>query len=117
MNIGLANELALLAGNLHVNVWEVIEAAATKPFGFMPFFPGPGLGGHCIPVDPFYLSWKVRQNGQEAQFIELAGEINRRMPEFVVENITAALNDHCKSVKNSRVLVLGVTYWRSEALM
>jgi UDP-N-acetyl-D-glucosamine dehydrogenase len=113
VNIGLANELALLADNLEVDIWEVIDAASTKPFGFMPFYPGPGLGGHCIPVDPFYLSWKVREHGQEAQFVELAGEINRRMPLFVVDKITLALNDLRQSVRGSRVLVLGVSYKRN----
>jgi UDP-N-acetyl-D-glucosamine dehydrogenase len=115
VNIGMANELALLADDLDVDVWEVIDAAATKPFGFMPFYPGPGLGGHCIPVDPFYLSWKVREHGREAQFIELAGEINRQMPAFVVEKITEALNDQCHSVKGARVLILGVTYKKDVA--
>ena len=95
-----------------INIWEVIDAAATKPFGFMPFYPGPGLGGHCIPIDPFYLSWKTRQAGIEARFIELAGYINGQMPHFVVEKIQGALNDCGKPVKNSRVHILGVAYKR-----
>jgi UDP-N-acetyl-D-glucosamine dehydrogenase len=96
-----------------INVWEVIDAAATKPFGFMPFYPGPGLGGHCIPIDPFYLSWKTKQTGIEARFIELAGYINGHMPEFVVEKIQNALNDHAKPLKGSHVHVLGVAYKRN----
>ncbi len=110
INIGLANEMALLCNSMKIDVWEVIDAAATKPFGFMPFYPGPGLGGHCIPVDPFYLSWKAKMNGTEARFIELAGQINGAMPQFVVNKIQAALNDREKSVKNSRIHVLGVAY-------
>jgi UDP-N-acetyl-D-glucosamine dehydrogenase len=112
INIGLVNELAVMSDRMGINIWEVIEAAATKPFGFMPFYPGPGLGGHCIPIDPFYLSWKTRQAGIEARFIELAGYINGRMPEFVVEKIQNALNDRGKAVKGSRVHVLGVAYKR-----
>jgi UDP-N-acetyl-D-glucosamine dehydrogenase len=95
-----------------INVWEVIDAAATKPFGFMPFYPGPGLGGHCIPIDPFYLSWKTKQAGIEARFIELAGYVNGNMPHFVVDKIQNALNNHSKPVKGSRVHVLGVAYKR-----
>jgi UDP-N-acetyl-D-glucosamine dehydrogenase len=95
-----------------INVWEVIDAAATKPFGFMPFYPGPGLGGHCIPIDPFYLSWKTKQSGTEARFIELAGQINGRMPHFVVEKIQNALNEVRKPVKGSKILVYGVSYKR-----
>jgi len=110
INIGLANEMAVLCDRMGINVWEVIEAAATKPFGFMAFYPGPGLGGHCIPVDPFYLSWKSKQAGAEARFIELAGQINGQMPHFVVEKIQAALNDHGKPVKGSRVHLAGVAY-------
>ena len=110
VNIGLANELALMCNRLGINVWEVIDAAATKPFGFMPFYPGPGLGGHCIPVDPFYLSWKAKQNGFEARFIELAGRVNRAMPLYVVSRITDALNERNKSVNGSKILVLGVAY-------
>lgn len=110
INIGLANEMALMCDRMNIDVWEVIEAAATKPFGFMPFYPGPGLGGHCIPIDPFYLSWKAKLAGAEARFIELAGQINGLMPQFVVNKIQAALNDRCKSVKNSRIHLLGVAY-------
>ena len=112
INIGLANEIALMCGRMGIDVWEVIDAAATKPFGFMPFYPGPGLGGHCIPIDPFYLSWKSRQAGIEARFIELAGCINGQMPHFVVDKIQNALNEHSKPVKGSRVHVLGVAYKR-----
>ncbi|HWC00656.1 MAG TPA: nucleotide sugar dehydrogenase [Bryobacteraceae bacterium] len=112
INIGLVNEIALMCDRMGINVWEVIEAAATKPFGFMPFYPGPGLGGHCIPIDPFYLSWKTKQAGIEARFIELAGYINGQMPEFVVAKIQNALNDHAKPLKNSHVHVLGVAYKR-----
>lgn len=110
INIGLANEMALLCNCMKIDVWEVIEAAATKPFGFMPFYPGPGLGGHCIPVDPFYLSWKAKMNGVEARFIELAGQINGSMPHFVANKVQAALNDRMKSVKNSQVHLLGMAY-------
>jgi UDP-N-acetyl-D-glucosamine dehydrogenase len=110
INIGLVNELALMCSRMNIDVWEVIDAAATKPFGFMPFYPGPGLGGHCIPIDPFYLSWKCKEAGIEARFIELAGYINGRMPEFVVEKIQNALNDAAKPVRGSHVHVLGVAY-------
>ena len=110
INIGLVNEMALMCDRMGINVWEVIEAAATKPFGFMPFFPGPGLGGHCIPIDPFYLSWKTRQAGIEARFIELAGYINGQMPHFVVDKIQNALNDAGKPVKGSLIHILGVAY-------
>ncbi|HWP84195.1 MAG TPA: nucleotide sugar dehydrogenase [Terriglobia bacterium] len=110
INIGLANEMALLCHRMNIDVWEVIAAAATKPFGFMPFYPGPGLGGHCIPVDPFYLSWKAKMNGTEARFIELAGLVNGSMPRFVAERVQAALNDRSRSVRNSRIHVLGVAY-------
>lgn len=112
INIGLANEMALMCGRMGINVWEVIDAAATKPFGFMPFYPGPGLGGHCIPIDPFYLSWKTRQAGIEARFIELAGYINGQMPQFVVDKVQNALNDAGKPVKGSRIHVMGVAYKR-----
>jgi UDP-N-acetyl-D-glucosamine dehydrogenase len=112
INIGLANELALMCDRMGINVWEVIDGAATKPFGFMPFYPGPGLGGHCIPIDPFYLSWKTKQAGIEARFIELAGYINGQMPHFVVDKIQNALNDHSKPLRGSRVHVLGVAYKR-----
>ena len=112
INIGLVNEIALMCDRMDINVWEVIDAAATKPFGFMPFYPGPGLGGHCIPIDPFYLSWKTKQAGIEARFIDLAGYINGQMPHFVVDKIQNALNDHSKPLKGSRVHVLGVAYKR-----
>jgi len=112
INIGLVNELALMCDRMGINVWEVIDAAATKPFGFMPFYPGPGLGGHCIPIDPFYLSWKTKQAGIEARFIELAGQINGQMPHFVVDKVQNALNDCRKPVKGSHVHVLGVAYKR-----
>jgi len=110
INIGLVNELALMCDRMGINVWEVIDAAATKPFGFMPFYPGPGLGGHCIPIDPFYLSWKTKQAGVEARFIELAGYINGQMPLFVVEKIQNALNDRAKPLKGSHIHLLGMAY-------
>jgi UDP-N-acetyl-D-glucosamine dehydrogenase len=110
INIGLVNELALMCDRMRINVWEVIDAAATKPFGFMPFYPGPGLGGHCIPIDPFYLSWKTKQAGIEARFIELAGYINGQMPHFVLEKIQGALNDHTKPLRGSHVHIMGVAY-------
>jgi UDP-N-acetyl-D-glucosamine dehydrogenase len=112
INIGLVNELALMCDRMDINVWEIIDAAATKPFGFMPFYPGPGLGGHCIPIDPFYLSWKSRQAGFEARFIELAGYINTQMPEFVVDKVQNALNDQSKPLRGSHVHILGVAYKR-----
>jgi UDP-N-acetyl-D-glucosamine dehydrogenase len=110
INIGLANEIAMMCDRMGINVWEVIEAAATKPFGFMPFYPGPGLGGHCIPIDPFYLSWKTKQAGIEARFIELAGYINGQMPHFVVDKVQHALNDASKPVRGSHIHILGVAY-------
>jgi len=110
INIGLANEMAMLCDRMNIDTWEVIEAAGTKPFGFMPFYPGPGLGGHCIPVDPFYLSWKARMVGIEARFIELAGQINGAMPQFVFNKIQMALNDRRQSVKDARIHILGVSY-------
>jgi UDP-N-acetyl-D-glucosamine dehydrogenase len=110
VNIGMVNELALMCRSMDINVWEVIDAAKTKPFGFMPFYPGPGLGGHCIPIDPFYLSWKARQNGFESRFIELAGHINAGMPRFVVERIGEALNSVSKPVRGSRVHLFGMAY-------
>jgi UDP-N-acetyl-D-glucosamine dehydrogenase len=113
VNIGLVNEIAMMCDRLGVDVWEVVEAAATKPFGFMPFYPGPGLGGHCIPIDPFYLSWKAKQNGFDARFIELAGQVNGAMPHFVVDKIGEALNRHRKSINGSTVLVLGLAYKRN----
>ncbi|MBZ2179632.1 MAG: nucleotide sugar dehydrogenase [Acidobacteria bacterium] len=113
INIGMVNEMALLCEGMGIDVWEVIDAAATKPFGFMPFYPGPGLGGHCIPIDPYYLSWKTRQTGMEARFIELAGAINGQMPHFVAEKIQNALNDRSKPLRGARVLVMGVAYKRN----
>ena len=110
VNIALVNELKQLSLRMDLDIWEVIDSAATKPFGFMPFYPGPGLGGHCIPVDPFYLSWKAREYDFATRFIELAGEINTAMPYHVVDALVAALNDHEKSVKGSKILVLGVAY-------
>ena len=110
VNIGLANELALTCGRLGVDVWEVIDAAKSKPFGFMPFYPGPGLGGHCIPIDPFYLSWKAKQKGFESRFIELAGHINAGMPRYVVERIADALNSQSRAINGSRVHLFGVAY-------
>ena len=112
INIGLVNEIAMMCDRIGINVWEVIDAAATKPFGFMPFYPGPGLGGHCIPIDPFYLSWKTKQAGIEARFIELAGYINGQMPHFVVDKVQNALNDAGKPVKGSKIHVMGVAYKR-----
>jgi UDP-N-acetyl-D-glucosamine dehydrogenase len=112
VNIGLVNELALMCDRLGLSVWEVVDAAATKPFGFMPFYPGPGLGGHCIPIDPFYLSWKVKEVGFEARFIELAGHVNGAMPHHVVDKVADALNSQRKSIRGSRVLVLGIAYKR-----
>jgi len=110
VNIGLVNEIALMCNKMGIDVWEVIEAAATKPFGFMAFYPGPGLGGHCIPIDPFYLSWKAKLSGFEARFIELAGQINGSMPEYVVQKITDGLNRLKKPVNGSRILILGISY-------
>lgn len=110
VNIGLVNEMALMCDKLGIDVWEVINAAATKPFGFMPFYPGPGLGGHCIPVDPHYLSWKLKTLNYNARFIELASEINTAMPLYVVEKVATALNDQSRSVRGSRIVVLGVAY-------
>ena len=110
INIGLVNELAIMCDRLGVDVWEVIDAAATKPFGYMKFQPGPGLGGHCIPIDPLYLSWKMRAFNYNARFIELASEINTNMPRFAVSKVQDALNNHAKPVKGSRILVLGVAY-------
>ena len=112
INIGLVNEMAQMCHRMDIDVWEVIDAAATKPFGFMPFYPGPGLGGHCIPIDPFYLSWKSKEAGMEARFIELAGYVNGRMPEFVVEKIQTALNDASKAIRGSHIHVLGAAYKR-----
>jgi UDP-N-acetyl-D-glucosamine dehydrogenase len=110
VNIALVNELKIVYGAMGIDIWEVIEAAKTKPFGFMPFYPGPGLGGHCIPIDPFYLTWKARESGKHTRFIELAGEINTAMPEYVVRRVADALNTRNKAVKGSRVLILGLAY-------
>jgi UDP-N-acetyl-D-glucosamine dehydrogenase len=110
VNIALVNELKVVYGAMGIDIWEVINAAKTKPFGFMPFFPGPGLGGHCIPIDPFYLTWKAREFGQNTRFIELAGEINTSMPAYVVHRVADALNDRQKAIKGSSILVLGLAY-------
>lgn len=110
INIGMANEMAKVCNALGIDTWEVVRAAATKPFGFMPFYPGPGIGGHCIPLDPHYLSWKARQHGFDSQFISLAEQINSTMPNYVVELVTKALNDEKKAVSGSRVVILGVAY-------
>jgi UDP-N-acetyl-D-glucosamine dehydrogenase len=112
VNIGLVNEIALMCDRMGIDAWEVIAAAATKPFGFMPFYPGPGLGGHCIPIDPFYLSWKAKQSGIDSRFIELAGQINGAMPRFVVDKIAEALNHDRKSLNGASILVLGLAYKR-----
>ena len=110
INIGLANETAMICEKLGIDVWEVIEAASTKPFGFMPFYPGPGLGGHCIPIDPHYLSWKLKSYNYNARFIQIADEINTKMPLYVVKKISKALNDHKKPINGSKILILGVAY-------
>lgn len=110
VNIGLVNEMALVCDKLGIDVWEVIQAAASKPFGFMPFYPGPGLGGHCIPIDPHYLSWKLKTMNYTTRFIELASEVNTSMPLYVINKVTAALNDEAKAVKGSKIVVLGVAY-------
>ncbi len=110
VNIALVNELKVVYGVMDIDIWEVIEAAKTKPFGFMPFYPGPGLGGHCIPIDPFYLTWKAREYGQHTKFIELAGEVNTGMPEYVVHRVMEALNAQRKSLNGSRILVVGLAY-------
>jgi UDP-N-acetyl-D-glucosamine dehydrogenase len=110
VNIALVNEMKIIYHELGIDIWEVIEAAKTKPFGFMPFYPGPGLGGHCIPIDPFYLSWKAKQHGKEARFIELAGEVNTAMPDYVIGRCEESLQRHGKKLKGSRVLILGLAY-------
>ena len=110
MNIALVNELKVVYSAMGIDVWEVINAAKTKPFGFMAFYPGPGLGGHCIPIDPFYLTWKAREYGQNTRFIELAGEVNTAMPDYVIHRVSDALNDQRKSVNGSKILVLGLAY-------
>ena len=110
VNIALVNELAILCDRMGIDVWEVVEAAATKPYGLTSFKPGPGMGGHCLPVDPFYLAWRAREFDLQTEFIELAGEVNQRMPHFCVEKVTRALNEHAKPVRGSRVAVMGVSY-------
>jgi len=110
VNIALVNELKIVYGRMGIDIWEVIEAAKTKPFGFMPFYPGPGLGGHCIPIDPFYLTWKAREFGLHTRFIELAGEINTFMPDYVISRVADALNDHGKAIRGSRILIVGLAY-------
>jgi len=112
VNIGLVNEIAQMCHKMDIDVWEVIEAAKTKPFGFLPFYPGPGLGGHCIPIDPYYLSWKARQSGFECRFIELAGQVNSSMPEYVVGRVVDAMNEVRKAVNGSRIHIYGVAYKR-----
>jgi UDP-N-acetyl-D-glucosamine dehydrogenase len=110
VNIALVNELKMLFDRMGIDIWEVIEASSTKPFGFMPFYPGPGLGGHCIPIDPFYLTWKAREYDFNTRFIELAGEVNTSMPYYVVQKLVDALNDRGKSIKDAKVLILGAAY-------
>lgn len=112
INIALANEMAILCDRMGIDVWEVIDAAATKPYGFMAFYPGPGLGGHCIPIDPFYLTWKAREYNYHTRLIELAGEINNSMPEFVVSRSMELLNKNKKALNGAKVLILGVAYKR-----
>lgn len=110
VNIGLVNEMKMIADKMDIDIWEVIDAAATKPFGFTPFFPGPGLGGHCIPIDPFYLTWKAKEYGVNTRFIELSGEVNTFMPHWVVQKVSDSLNEHEKSLKNSNILIMGLAY-------
>ncbi len=110
VNIGLVNEMKIVADRMSIDIHEVISAASTKPFGFTAYYPGPGLGGHCIPIDPFYLTWKAREYGLHTRFIELAGEVNSSMPEWVIGKVAEGLNSHCKSIKNSKILVLGIAY-------
>ena len=110
VNIGLVNEMKVVADKMDVDIYEVIDAAATKPFGFVPYYPGPGLVGHCIPIDPFYLTWKAREYGVNTRFIELAGEVNSSMPEWVVGKVAEGLNNHKKSINGSRILMLGISY-------
>jgi UDP-N-acetyl-D-glucosamine dehydrogenase len=110
VNIALVNELKLVYGRMGIDIWQVIEAAKTKPFGFMPFYPGPGLGGHCIPIDPFYLTWKAREYGMHTRFIELAGEVNAAMPDHVISRVAEALNEHGKPLRGSKILLLGLAY-------
>ena len=113
VNIGLVNEMKIIADRMGIDIYEVISAAASKPFGFVPSYPGPGLGGHCIPIDPFYLTWKAREYGLHTRFIELAGEVNSDMPNFVISKVTEALNREKKAVNGSRILVLGIAYKRN----
>jgi UDP-N-acetyl-D-glucosamine dehydrogenase len=110
VNIALVNEMKMILDRMGIDIWEVIQAASTKPFGFMPFYPGPGLGGHCIPIDPFYLTWKAREYDMPTRFIELAGEINTYIPYWVVDKVVEALNDHGKSIRGARILILGAAY-------
>lgn len=110
VNIGMANEMKIIADKMGIDIYEVIRAAATKPFGFVPYYPGPGLGGHCIPIDPFYLTWKAREYGLHTRFIELAGEVNSSMPEWVVNKIVEAMNERCKAINGSKILILGIAY-------
>jgi UDP-N-acetyl-D-glucosamine dehydrogenase len=110
VNIALVNELKILTDRMGIDIWEVIDAASTKPFGYTPFYPGPGLGGHCIPIDPFYLSWKAKEFDFSTRFIQLAGEVNSSIPYYVVERLATALNDRSKAIKGSKVLILGVAY-------
>src|SRR5207248_11242189 len=110
VNIALVNELAVLCDRMGIDIWEVVEAAATKPYGFMRFDPGPGMGGHCLPVDPFYLAWKAREYDMPVEFIELAGEVNQAMPYYCGEKITRALNDHSKAARGSKIVILGASY-------
>ena len=110
MNLGLVNEMKIVADRMGIDIFEVIDAAATKPFGFTPYYPGPGLGGHCIPIDPFYLTWKAREYGLHTRFIELSGEINRSMPEYVLGKLVKALNDRRRALNGAKVLVLGIAY-------
>ena len=110
MNIALVNEMKTVLTEMDIDVWEVVRAASTKPFGFMPFFPGPGLGGHCIPIDPFYLTWKAKEVGCSTRFIELAGQVNTAMPEYVIDRVAGALNEHAKPIKGSKILVMGLAY-------
>jgi nucleotide sugar dehydrogenase len=110
VNIALVNELAIMCRRLGLSVWEIIDAAATKPFGFMPFYPGPGIGGHCLPSDPYYLAWRARMKGYEARFIAFADEVNGGMPAYTVQLVADALNDHGRPIRGSRILVLGVAY-------
>src|SRR5436309_14716364 len=112
VNIGLVNEIAIMCDRLGINVWEVVEASSTKPYGFMPFYPGPGLGGHCIPIDPHYLAWKLRTLNYKTRFIEVASEINGQMPRYVVERIIHAMNEAGRCLNGSRILIVGVTYHR-----